>query len=83
MKAYLVSIGLRFARIHDLLELAKPIYRNKPELETLLNSAGVLTKYVVAGRYPTELEITLSHAKEAIQIADKVYQKLQELYLQD
>ena len=75
IKAFLVFQGTPFKYIHDLRKLAELAGEQlNSDTKKLLTQVPNLTKYVVIARYPTDVDISIEMAHEAIRIADETYQ---------
>jgi HEPN domain-containing protein len=76
IKGFLFFHGARAPKTHDLRDLSDMACEIQPGLEKLLERVGELTKYVTASRYPTDINFTEDLAREAIEIAEKIYKTL-------
>ncbi|MBI5473931.1 MAG: HEPN domain-containing protein [Ignavibacteriae bacterium] len=72
LKAFLASKGIPPERTHDLLALNHACVSSDPEFLFLNDFCRVLNPYSVHVKYPAELGLTLSDAKQAIKAAEEV-----------
>jgi len=85
LKAVLYFDGARLITIHSIAELIKQISKNRPEFLTFLAPAGKLDQYYLSSRYPDAVAqpaipseiFTEEQAKEAIEIAQKIFELCQ------
>jgi HEPN domain-containing protein len=73
-KAYIVSNGLEFKKIHDLTILLKICSRQNIAFLGLEEEAGFLTDYYIDTRYPVHwpAEISKKEANEALECAERI-----------
>lgn len=73
LKAFLVSIGAPFPRVHDLVVLLELCARRDPDFLQLLDIARALTPYATIFRYPTDqIAPDLEMAKQRLAWAKQV-----------
>jgi len=73
LKAILVSLQIEFPKTHDLAELLDLVSVADPSLAVTLHDVITLNTYAVEARYPGDSpEITLSEARIALSLANKV-----------
>ena len=76
IKGFLLYHGQKIPRTHDLRGLAKLACAIKPDLQSLFEPVGTLTKYITASRYPTDINFSEEIVRNAISIATEVFNQL-------
>lgn len=81
IKGYLAYKEIKFAKIHDLGQLASLVLPINPELSELLKRADdELTDYATQFRYPdaaiNKFDPTVEDAKSALEMARLVYKEM-------
>jgi HEPN domain-containing protein len=78
LKAYLVFLGIPFAKTHEIGELITKCESKDKEISVFKEEADKLTDYAIEIRYPDDwYEPTLSEAKESFTIARKIKEFIQ------
>lgn len=78
LKAYLVSLGISFAKTHEIGELITKCENKDREISVFKEEADKLTDYAIEIRYPDDwYEPTLEEAKEAFGIATEIKEFIQ------
>jgi HEPN domain-containing protein len=78
LKAYLVFLGIPFAKTHEIGELITKCQSKDKEISMFKEEADKLTDYAIEIRYPDDwYEPPLNEAKEAFDIAKKIKEFIQ------
>ena len=78
LKGYLISLGISFAKTHEIGELITKCENKDSEISVFKEEADKLTDYAIEIRYPDDwYEPTLEEAKEAFEIATKIKEFIQ------
>jgi HEPN domain-containing protein len=78
LKAYLVFLGISFAKTHEIGELITKCENKDKDVSVFKEEADKLTDYAIEIRYPDDwYEPTLNEAKEAFTIARKIKEFIQ------
>jgi len=78
LKAYLVFLGISFAKTHEIGELITKCENKDKDISVFKEEADKLTDYAIEIRYPDDwYEPTLNEAKEAFTIARKIKEFIQ------
>ncbi len=75
LKAYLISMGWKLVKTHDLKELLDYCTDYDSTFMQLIEEAEILNDYISEGRYPSDLpwdSVGEQEAREALEAADKV-----------
>lgn len=74
IKAYIIFIGKRVEKTHDIQDLGRAISEFDNSFDDLLREAMSLTPYAIAARYPDiNVTINLKTTNKAIDIAERVF----------
>ena len=75
IKGFLTHKKIRFSKTHDLLMLSVEIQTVDTKLAKIVEKSKALTDYAVFYRYPdaADNDLTLSNAKSALKLSQKVY----------
>jgi len=74
LKAILVNFDITFPKIHDIAKLLKEIEkRTTVKIPEYIKDATLLTPYAVKTRYPNWNLISEGKYKQAVEIAESVY----------
>ncbi|MBI4580060.1 MAG: HEPN domain-containing protein [Planctomycetes bacterium] len=73
-KAFLVSVGEVFERVHDLEVLCNACAQHDPVFLALRTRVAPLTAYAVRFRYPGPVDPPLDKVQEAIDVLEEVRQ---------
>jgi HEPN domain-containing protein len=73
LKAYLVSQGINFEKVHDLGRLLDHCASADAEFESLRDAVEPLTLYAVAFRYPGPAEPARQDVESALRVVDGVW----------
>ena len=78
LKGYLISLGISFAKTHEIGELITKCENKDKEISVFKEEADKLTDYAIEIRYPDDwYEPTLEEAREAFEIATKIKEFIQ------
>ena len=78
LKGYLISLGISFAKTHEIGELITKCENKDREISVFKEEADKLTDYAIEIRYPDDwYEPTLEEAREAFEIATKIKEFIQ------
>jgi HEPN domain-containing protein len=78
LKAYLVFLGISFAKTHEIGELITKCENKDKDISVFKEEADKLTDYAIEIRYPDDwYEPTLNEAQEAFTIARKIKEFIQ------
>lgn len=75
LKAYLVSKGIGFPKIHDLVALNQHCIKEDKDFKTLDEACNIISPYYLSTRYPDVAqfeEFSESQTKEVIDRAEKI-----------
>ncbi len=73
LKAYLVSRGIEFEKVHDLRRLLDHCADDDGEFDSLREAAEPLTLYAIAFRYPGPADPTRQEVESALQVVERVW----------
>jgi HEPN domain-containing protein len=75
LKGYLISVGWKLERTHDIVELLGHCMGYREEWGSLMAEGAVLNEYIVAGRYPGDIfvdHIDKLAAEEALKAVKRI-----------
>jgi HEPN domain-containing protein len=72
LKAYLISRGMEFERIHDLEVLCDACSQQDSAFSTLKNRVAPLTAYAVRFRYPGPADPPIEKVRQALMVVEEV-----------
>jgi len=75
IKGYLISVGWKLEKTHDIVELLGHCASYDEELGSLITEGAVLNEYIVAGRYPGDVfteHIDNEATEEALAAAKRI-----------
>jgi len=72
LKAFLISNGWEFEKIHDLVKLSKDAVKFDKSFERFIPALEQITDFYIESRYPVgyEVEYTKEEIKNSLKIAD-------------
>lgn len=75
LKGYLISLGWKLEKTHDVVELLGYCASYDERLGILVTEGAILNEYIIASRYPGDLfaeGIDYKAAKEALEAAERI-----------
>ena len=78
LKAYLVSRGVEFEKVHDLGRLLDHCVTGDSRFESLRDSVEPLTLYAVAFRYPGPADPSRQEVESGLRVVGQVWKFLEQ-----
>jgi HEPN domain-containing protein len=86
LKGYLISMGWKLEKTHDMVELLGYCAGYDEELGSMIAEGAVLNEYIVAGRYPGDIfteHIDNLAAEEALRAVQRISSRVKNLMNQE
>jgi HEPN domain-containing protein len=86
LKGYLISMGWKLEKTHDMVELLGYCAGYDEELGSMIAEGAVLNEYIVAGRYPGDIfteRIDNLAAEEALRAVQRISSRVRNLMNQE
>ena len=86
LKGYLISMGWKLEKTHDMVELLGYCAGYDEELGSMIAEGAVLNEYIVAGRYPGDIfteHIDNLAAEEALRAVQRISSRVRNLMNQE